>query len=251
MPRSTRLPDGVRKSTVRSSGTAVSAARHAAAADRVKAAAMRSLAARSAAVAHYTSDTRTIRRSAPELKNVDIVLDGAISYGQAGEPDTQVYCSIAQGVGSFQRIGREVTLKSIQIRASIHANTASTMADVRLVLVYDKQANGTDLSFTSVFDTQTVESFPKLENSKRFVILWDKNMTILSNTTTPVNDNVLRTIDFYKKVNLKQLYSGTGSSYTDLQTGSLYLMAICDVPVGAGTVQPSWTGMMRVRYVDN
>lgn len=241
--------------------TALRAAKHAAAADAVKAAAMRSL--RSAVTASAprsrpsssAAPSRVFSNARQELKSADYDIAsgptlGVISYG-VGETDTQISALVAQGVQSNQRIGRRILIKSIQLKAVINNQADATINDVRLVLVVDKQANGTSVSYTDVFTSQTVEALPRLDNARRFSILWDKVYCLASNTSNPQADNVAKTIDFYKKVNIEQLYSGTGFTDADIRTGNLYLLAICDTAFSAvSLVQANWAGVLRIRYVD-
>lgn len=256
---------GIKSSTAKQfkSGTILRDAKRSAARELVKAAALSTLRSRVSASSSSRSSASSAHprgpfgRSVPqELKNNDVDITSGptgnlITFG-VGETDTQVFSAVAQGSATNQRIGRRILIKSIQLRASIRNEAAANINDVRLLLVYDKQANGTDLSMTDVLQTQETEGLYKLENAKRFVILWDKVYVLQGLPVSPATDSVGKSIDFYKKVNLEQIYKGTGATAADVATGSLYLMAICDTPsaLPGSSVQAIWSGNLRVRYVD-
>lgn len=87
----------------------------------------------------------------------------------------------AQGDGPSSRDGRVYTIHSIHVKGRLSVDPAKGAANplggsiVRVVLVWDTQANGAAPTTDKIFSTVTsVLSFRNLENSRRFIILKDK-----------------------------------------------------------------------------
>lgn len=95
---------------------------------------------------------------------------------------------IPQGVGQSERIGRKVTIKSLYVHwlCTKPSTTDPGLTDdaFALVIVLDKQCNGSVPSASSVFSalpgTPGVNQFMNLENSNRFRILHRVNMNLTS-----------------------------------------------------------------------
>ncbi len=93
-------------------------------------------------------------------------------------------CLSAPGIGTSesQRDGRVFTIHSIHLKGSVTRPTVEAQAgpqtdiDYRLCVVWDTQTNGAPIVGTSEMDagaTNDIHSFRNLQNSKRFIVLWD------------------------------------------------------------------------------
>jgi len=98
----------------------------------------------------------------------------------------------SQGDGPSARDGRVYTIHSIHIKgilsqASVEGDpNVPAQSIVRLVLVWDTQANGAVPTAAKIFaNASSIVSFRNLENSRRFIILKDKNFTI---NPSPLNE---------------------------------------------------------------
>lgn len=89
---------------------------------------------------------------------------------------------LAAGAGPDDRIGRKVTVRSIQMHWGLRNEAVSTnnpqLNPVRTMIVYDKQSNGTVASYSDIMADQLGTedepwSFRNLDNKDRFVILYD------------------------------------------------------------------------------
>lgn len=136
---------------------------------------------------------------------------------------THLLNGLNQNPSSETRIGNVVNWESIQINGFI-ANADTVTHRVRLSLVWDRQSNGVSPTDTQVYDTSLlsyVNGAPRLlANRSRFIILRDMIFTI-SPASIDSADN--RIIKYFRKVNKKTTYSGTGATAASINTGSLHL----------------------------
>jgi len=176
---------------------------------------------------------------------------------------------IQAGTGSWNRIGRKVTLKSLRLKGRA---TCSHFQDtdediygniVRITVVWDKQpAGGTEPLFNDIFgvtsqagtETATYYSPPKYDTMDRFRVL--KDWDIASEPgALPSTTNFIRLdypIDcFISLGELETTFSGQSSPMTiaDINNGALYVIARAARSNVATTV---WRVEVnaRIRYLD-
>ncbi len=96
------------------------------------------------------------------------------------------------GTGEEQRDGRTYTIHSIHVKGNVIMPAIESQAaplddlSYRIVLVWDTQTNGGAITGTSVMDagsTTDVNSFRNLQNSKRFIVLWDSGHRVFRRTS--------------------------------------------------------------------
>lgn len=177
-----------------------------------------------------------------EFKAIDVSPSLACDSGTA----VQLLNGCARGDDINERVGRQITMKSIQIKFNTKVTT-STGVDQRhrIVIVYDKQTNAAAAAWTDVFVSADTMALRNLENRSRFVILYDKMITL--NASAESGSSALRSI--YLRCNLPVTFnSGDAGTVADIVTGSLYLMVIGSE--GAGATAGSMYGRSRIRYVD-
>lgn len=140
---------------------------------------------------------------------------------------------IAEGDSVNNRDGRLIMLKSLDISVMIAAGAApTTNAYGTWFVVYDRQTNGANISFTEVYDTSTI-SDPALAHRnpsfyERFKVLCREDFGIQgeSGIDSPQPLTWRKHIDLTKVLNEKDQrarYSGTGGTITSIATGSIYL----------------------------
>ena len=154
---------------------------------------------------------------------------------------------MTRGDDISQRIGREVTLRSVQMTYQIGSkNNTGLDQYVRAMLVYDSQANGGPTPLISdILSASNTYAHRNLENRHRFKILYDRTIA-LNASGEPGSRRVLK---FYRRLNHPVTFNGnTGGTIADIQTGALYFAAISSNPAGATDA----FGLMqaRVRYQD-
>ncbi len=148
-----------------------------------------------------------------------------------------------------QRNGRRAEMVSVYIRYCIQLGATETTSTVRLLLIYDKQANGAAITAPDVLDANTPEAMLNMDNRERFDILWDKtfgmNITAADSGSGPNQHHVFLK-KFVKLRNREIIFSGTGGGIADIATGALYLMSLSTEAVGA--TAPVGNFVTRLRY---
>jgi len=209
-------------------------------------------------------------RTGQELKGMDtsFTMSNIITTTNTNA-QIQTVNLIQAGTGSWNRIGRKVTLKSLRLKGTA---TCSHFQDVdndiygnivRIIVVWDKQpAGGTEPLFNDIFgvtsqagvETAVFSSPPKYDTMDRFRVLkdWDMNS---EPGALPSTTNYIRLdypIDCY--INLGELettFSGQSAPMTiaDINNGALYVIARAQ---RGDVTQTVWTLNLnaRIRYLD-
>lgn len=158
---------------------------------------------------------------------------------------------IAQGQDNDNRIGRSILAKSLYIkgRVTFEDDTLTAQA-VRMVIVQDRQQNGSIPDFTGdqdgVLQSKTFYSPLNMENSNRFKILFDRVFSFSKDSTRPVQHQYFKK---WIKLNSHIHYSGTGSTAAEMDVNNLYILTFTDG--NTTTTQSSMQGCIRLRYYDN
>lgn len=169
------------------------------------------------------------------------------TVASAGEVDNGML-NIAAGTGESDRIGRKINVTGVNLRARFTLPAGGLAPDVvRLMLVQDKQSNGTTANVTDVLETASIWSFNNLANKNRFKIIRDKICPLNFTAGAAALEDFVHTEEWY--VRLKRPmpieYDGATGALTERRSNNLFLLAISDA--GQGDVE-CWT---RVRYADN
>lgn len=159
------------------------------------------------------------------------------------------------------RIGDKVTIKSIQMNLRVHmqsvgATNILTHQRVKMVVILDKQCNGTAATWTDVYEDPIFSSFRNVTNSGRFTVLkeWDicwNSSGVYWDQDTKVGEQAvavggIRCVKWYKRCNFPIRYDGVTGALTTIQSNNVFMLAITDSsepPVAIG-------GTVRVRYSD-
>jgi len=163
-------------------------------------------------------------------KFLDLSVVGA---GGSLSVDTQVQLlnGITRGDDINQRNGRTVNMTTVQIKIRLNCVTTPAFCQTRVLLVYDKQTNGTAFTTGDLIGdvppvhSSTIFNFILLENRRRFIVLKDE-MYLLGQS------------GFYEKfywgfwtvvVDLPVVFNaGNAGTVADISTGSLYLVSMSD-----------------------
>lgn len=186
-----------------------------------------------------------------EKKFLDLfVANGTISAptdasGGEHDPGTQSCLNgITQGTSESNRIGRNVTIKSVQVSGQVvcpiqsSATTGDEAGVVKLYLVLDTQTNGAQLNSEDVFknisgDARLAASpFRNLEFSKRFTILKKKKVTLrmppITGATTAIEQQGFQIpFEMYHNFGDGMVvnYTGTGNTIAAITDNSLHIIA--------------------------
>lgn len=151
--------------------------------------------------------------------------------------------TVAQGDDRENRQGDDIYVKSVFGRFLIYMNaTASaTQTDfVRVMVLFDRQANGAKPAYTDVVQNNNIMAYRSLGLSARFRILYDKMITL-----GPYNRSKI--LKFYKKnLNERVQYTGTSGAITDISKGSLILIAYSNQASNTPTVNSN----IRFKFTD-
>lgn len=182
-----------------------------------------------------------------EKKFIDLALTafnasttGVVSYISSG---------ISQGASQSQRIGRNIVLKSIEGRGAVEAGTTTTIANVRLMLIEDKQPNKALAGITDILNSASYYSLNNDANKERFRTIMNMPLCIIGNNATPTTELANVPTNFYKKLNIEVTYGIIGDgTIADTTTGALLLVVVSDIAVG--TASPNYNTTFRIRYID-
>lgn len=210
-------------------------------------------------------------------KGVDVQIGtavGALSSDTTGNTDIVLLNPVQQGAGSWNRVGKYISMHSIRISGILNfagtpqATTNDRVGNMaRLVLIYDKQGgNAATPNFNTIFgrtdgagvETATALDPIRYDSMSRFVILKDKRITINSSnnpgTTGTVNtDGRLVPFDFYVKLKgLRTLFGTSSNPITsgDVTSGALYLVCRQAYAVTGNQISLDGICFSRLRYSD-
>jgi len=170
----------------------------------------------------------------PEKKNFDL---SASIQGAAATTWSAVTLinGIAQGATANTRIGRRLTLKSVQYRASF----ALSVGPVRVLVVYDHAPNGALPAITDIVTVNDFQAPMNLINNDRFMVLHD-------NILHPAAVDVALGEKWFKKLNpnlQNQWTNAATGTIADITTGAIYIATV-------STTQVAMTFTTRVRFTD-
>lgn len=153
---------------------------------------------------------------------------------------------IAAGTDFNQRIGRRIRIKSWQCRFYANLENSSSAAALRIMLVYDKQTNGSTPALTDIIDPTTTPSnffgMINLNNRDRFVMLMDKVFAL---------DNgrgYTMVFKKFKKLNHDTVYSATTAAIGSVATGGLFWVTVGNQTAGAADIDMN--SAHRIRFID-
>lgn len=162
---------------------------------------------------------------------------------------------VAQGTAENERIGRKMTIKSIHFKGAIKIPGQTAIADasqrIRIIVYLDKQANGATAGVTDILESQAVDSFRNLENSKRFGFLYDKTVSLNQlcgggNGSSDRLGEVIRNFQINKRCNIPIQFNSTTGAITEMCCNNVGIMAICDsITSTAPQINYNW----RIRFV--
>lgn len=155
----------------------------------------------------------------PELKFVDYFDPFPIPLGPAFIGPV-CWNALTQGLGGSGRIGRSVSIKSFAYNLSIALfPTAQGPINVRVMFIWDKQANGVAPSATDILTTATITSFLNLANKERFTVLRNHFYSLSPNGTSIVN------VSGFVRINMQSQYNDSNDIP---RTGAIWGLYVTD-----------------------
>lgn len=177
-------------------------------------------------------------RRSIEMKQITVTSSADITSSGVVSPITQ----IAEGNEDFERVGRSIILKSVQIRGYVANNDsiATNPTLVRIMIIRDNSFSGSDPTIANVLQASSTIGLrtQSPEKTHAVSVLYDK----LSHVD--VNSRNQFTFEKFIKLNSKCIFDGTTS--TSSNKGGLYLLLLSN----RATNMPTIATQLRVRYVD-
>lgn len=194
-------------------------------------------------VGGYANPTRMGELKFSDVTNTLTCAIGAATWTTPGP--TFLLNGLVPDSTATGRIGRKIQMKSLYLRLVPSMAATSTFGgSIRVIVVYDKQANAVAPAVTDVLVTDTFTATNNLSNRDRFVVLYDQISDPLSTA-----GQVATHMEYYKKINLETCFNaGVAGTIGDITTGSVYIMAAQSG--GIGTAAPTVNFRSRIRYSD-
>lgn len=207
----------------------------------------------------------TIYKKSGETKGMDTDIGndvGSVVTTTTTNDDIVVLNLIQAGNGSWNRVGKKVSITSLRLVGSITSKGEGGACAVRMAVVWDKQPSGNTIpKFNDIFGrtdqngNETSEVFDPLryDNVGRFKLLLDRKIEFNPGNDKSNTKNVTKCIDEYLQLKNKEtIFSGNSTPMTiaDISTGGLYIVfryynTDLDSEV---TVETNF--MSRLRYTD-
>lgn len=200
-------------------------------------------------VKRYRKKIKGPKRLLPKMQRAPELKSSSVSYDSLNIDNTGSFYllnGIDQGTSATTRIGNKIKMATIELIMEIQA---SAVCNLKIALIYDKQANGTTL-ISSDYLTAISGLFPpwclrNLANKTRFVTLLNSSLTLMPQISGSVAEK-----SFTKYIKIPRgvacLYSGSGSTISSITSGALYLYVSSNLSASV----PKFWGSTRVKFSD-
>lgn len=228
-----------------------------------------------AGVAARRAASRRISQALADPMLQNVVMRGAPAAGEMKYKDTMAATTatatgnfmcigaVARGDEAFERSGRQITVKSVQVRYIVRCptNTVPTASQpfncVRMMLFVDRQANASTPTLAQLLTDSTAgqacASNYNPEYKRRFYFLADQVvssvpsfMTAASTGPTSAYRQILRFMNLKVEFN-----NGDAGTVADINTNAIWLVVLGDhALLGAGS-DPNVQVSARVSFTDD
>lgn len=182
-----------------------------------------------------------------ELGYVDVA---SASYALDTTGSVTLLNTVAQGAAVTQRVGKKIAMKGLQCRGNILANSATTIADGAILIVYDKRPTGALPTITDILVSANTNSMNNDANAGRFSILKRVDQVVIGNSTTPATGAEAFDADWWLDLKGREVVykaAATGA-IGDIEQGALYLVTIGGNAAGTGAA--TFAAGFRMRFLD-
>lgn len=133
---------------------------------------------------------------------------------------TTLLNGIAEGSDDFQRIGKRVHIRWVELKFWC---TAANNDILKLSLVLDKQPNGTGTTASDIYDltfgSNLALALRSTNTAFRYQVLKTDQMTICGGNSVDVAQ-----VNWFVPCNFYMDFNGTGSAISDINTNALYFV---------------------------
>ncbi|AMH87734.1 capsid protein [Pacific flying fox associated multicomponent virus] len=154
--------------------------------------------------------------------------------------------NIPIGAAPNQRVGGQISSKSVYYQYVINFGSATANIAVRHLVIWDRQSNGALPATADIltFPTHAIVSPINPTNRQRFVVIVDERITL-----SQQGDNI-RYMSGFRKINQLTTFSPDQPNNFPF-TGNLVLFFYSDESSGTPTTNPTYYGVWRFRFLDN
>lgn len=166
--------------------------------------------------------------------------DVTVSSNPSSSGALSTLAGVGQGDTASDREGISVKWTSIHMQCSLIMHNSATHTIVRMMILIDKQPNGSLASITDVLESADINSFNNKNNAYRFKTLMNRKYTL--NSEYPE-----KSAKFNRKLSLHTRYTGSASSVSAINSNNIIFLIVSD----EATNTPSVNLEFRLRFVDN
>lgn len=183
-----------------------------------------------------------------EFKALDVALNGTFST----TPVIACLNAPAPGAAMNQRVGREIMIRSIEVRltATSDSGAAGALGGIwnRCIIFYDRQTNAAAPAVTDLLTAADCWAPRNLDNRHRFTILHDTRFFL--SPVTPALDTLHHDLSWYRRMHHPTTYNAVGGgTVADITSGGLFLLIFgTEAPASN---PPISAGYARIRYTDD
>ena len=173
--------------------------------------------------------------------------DSTVSTDATSTPTILPLNEVPTGDDALSRDGNKIMCRSVELRLSAQLEAITQNATIRMLLVHDKNENGTILTAAQLLTANTVTAFTLINNKSRFTILWDKTFTLnqsASNAGGVQKWFQKKYVKIPRDLQLTQFPSGATNVPI---SGGLVFVYLSDFVAGASDVD--FTVNSRLRFV--
>lgn len=165
----------------------------------------------------------------------------------------------ARGTDANQRVGRKIVMTSAFIRGYVSSELSTTYTPTtnaisqlaRCIIIYDNEANAGTPLISDILTSATSYDQLNINNRDRFTVLMDKQWAIGPMSTTGFMA-AQQAFALKKYIPMKHpvVYnSSNNGDYSDINTGTLWMVWIGNVAAGTGTDANARVSV-RLRFTD-
>lgn len=185
---------------------------------------------------------------ASELKFLDVQTSQAPAVAGTGTLSAGI-CFVVQGADKINRVGSQVSIKSMEWRQFCQLGTTTGNAAVRTVIVYDKTPNGLAPTIfagtvNDIFNRDDITAQMNLNQRDRFIVLQDI-LTPSFGVAGPGADYQKG----FRKLGLPQTYNAAAGNIASLNQGNI--VAVTWVSPGLAVAAPTVIISTRFRFEDD
>lgn len=192
------------------------------------------------ALALAKRNARILSERRPEVKYHDVTSTSVVAA--SGSSTVIATCTIPQGDDANERIGSDVTLKSMNLRGYFQKGSGASGATFVRMMVIQTMNETVPTSANMFAGTPYPTSFRNMDHTTDLRVLYDRVYKLTQDSN----------VGQYFRINIGKFrarrlqYDEADFAGTGAKKGKLYILFTCEEP----TFPPSYTITTRLRYTD-